>query len=143
MSDERRPPIWPSLVAGAAAFVLFAFVRQDRYDKDSLVFLKWFAEGRLDYYHPLYLPLATAFARALVTLVVDGLSALRLYSCVCGAVATLFVHRIAGAASRSRGYAAFAAAVFAVSPSVLFYSTQPELNMGAVALVAASVFSAV
>jgi hypothetical protein len=118
--------------------VLYATIHQPRFDKDSLVFLKYYEEGRLDYYHPLYLPAMTVVARGLAWLGFDWMEAVRLYSCLCGAAAVLFVHRLCWLVSGAAGYALFGAAMFALAPTVIYFATLAELNMGGIALLSAA-----
>jgi hypothetical protein len=139
---DPQPQHWTrSVLFLAGALLLYALIHQTRFDKDSLVFLKWYREGQLCYYHPLYLPLMTGFARVLELVGVPWMEAVRLYSCVCGAVAVLFVHRLALAASGRVGYADLAVGLFALSPAVVYFSSIAELNMGGLALLCAAVWA--
>ena len=130
-----EPRHWPrSWLIALGALLVYALIHQTRFDKDSLVFLKWYRDGQLCYYHPLYLPLMTGVARVLEALGVPWMEATRLYSCLCGAVAVLCVHRLVLRTGAGTGYADLAALLFLVSPTVVYFSTITELNMGGMAL---------
>jgi hypothetical protein len=131
---ERRPEAGPTAVdlgwaalLFAAALVGFHLLQQGRLTGDGAMLVDRHVSGAgRDYPHALYLPAAEAL-RALVR-PRDPMGAPLLLSLLGGALAVASTFLVARAFGSRRGPALFAAALLAVSPVTLFFSTTVEVH---------------
>lgn len=130
MSTEKtaRTIAFEALGAFLALLVLYHGTRQAHYWGDAKFILQWVENGRFDYYHVAYLPLAQLVHGVLGRFGFAVEDSLRWLSVLCGAGSGALLYAAARAAGAGRSAAGGATLLYATAPVAWFFAGAIEIH---------------